>query len=112
MKLWEVTVALRDKMLVLAEDTESARELALMEAIGVLFDTHILVEAPAEVTPSAARAGLIPNRHVFSRDHTDLVVWRAVTLVEDAEERAKIEAHNAEVLKNQLSLFPADDAGA
>lgn len=112
MKLWEVEVALRNNMLVMAEDAESALELANIEAVSVLFDSPVDVGSPVELPSNTARSKLLPNRHVFSRDHADLVVWRAVLFVEAAEEQAKIDAHNAAVLKNQLPLFPADDAGA
>lgn len=107
MKVWVAKLVMRNEVLVLAETADKARQvLSPAVAIDALLEGRPHIESIWSITALNSMPTLSPKDSVYSADHTDLRLQEALAIVEAAAERAKIDAHNAEVLKNQLQLFP------
>lgn len=107
MKVWVARLVLRNEVLVLAETADKARSVLFpVAAIDALLEGKPHIESIWSISALNSMPTLSPKDPVYSADHTDLRLSDALVIAEEAAERAKIEAHNAEVMKNQLALFP------
>ena len=107
MKVWVAKLVLRNEVLVLAETADKARQvLSPAVAIDALLEGRPHIESIWSISAMNNLPSWSPKDSVYSADHTDLRLQDALAIADATAERAKIDAHNAEVLKNQLQLFP------
>ncbi len=109
MRLWSAELVLKTNILVLAESAPAAKEIALREAFDALLEESPLVQTLWATDPDKLCPSWSPNDLVHDALDSGLLLKEAKELVREAAEAALVAAHNAEVLKNQLPLFPTLD---
>lgn len=105
MKIWKILVEARETLVVFADDSSDALEIAKKQAEYVLVESTPIVRSPVEVPPGAAIEGISENYKVYHGLGGELPLWEARKI---SEEEYKKRAAEAEFRRRQLEMFSAE----
>ena len=109
MRIWSAELVLKTNILVLADSAPAAKEIALREAIDALLEEKPLVQTLWATEPDRLCPSWSPNDLVHDAADSGLRLKDAKVIVQAAAEAMLTAAREAELLKSQLTLFPALD---
>lgn len=102
MKIWKISVAAKETLVVFAADAQTALDIASKHAEYALVDKIPEVSNPEEVLPQEAIEGICENYKVYHTLSGDLPLWEARKI---SEEEYKKRASEAEFRRRQLEMF-------
>lgn len=105
MKIWKIVVEARETLVVFADDSREALEIAKKQAEYVLVESKPSMATPVEVPPGVVIEGISENYKVYHALGGELPLWEARKI---SEEEHKKRAAEAEFRRRQLEMFASE----